>query len=77
MTTPTIDDELGCLVGRIAAAQGKTVDDFVAAALRQALATPPSIRRVVRDGIPVMLVPNEVARIDPDKVRGILEEEGF
>jgi hypothetical protein len=77
VATLTIDDELGRLVSQAAAAQGKTLDEFVGEALRLALAALPNTRRIVRNGIPVMLVPDESAEIDPTRVRRCLEEEGF
>ena len=77
MTTLTIDDELGHLANRAAAAQGKTLDEFVDETLRQALWKPPGIRRTVRSGIPVMLVSEDTPAVDPKKIRRCLEEEGF
>jgi len=59
-----------------AAAQGKSVNQFVDEALRQALSRV-SVRRTVRNGLPVMVVSGDIAAIDPSKVRQCLEEEGF
>ena len=77
MITLNIDDDLGHLASRAAAAEGKTLDEFVHETLRQALAETPGMRRTVRGGIPVMLVPDKTLPIDPKKVRRCLEEEGF
>jgi hypothetical protein len=76
MSTLTIDDELYLQATEAAAAQGKTVDEFVGAALRKALATV-GVRRTVRNGLPVMVVSDDTPSIDPAKVRQCLEEEGF
>lgn len=79
MTTVTIDDELAQLAREAASVRGKTLDEFAVEALQRALSGSArrSIRRVLRNGIPVMLVPSEQTPIDPDKVRRSLEEEGF
>jgi hypothetical protein len=55
---------------------GKTVDEFVGEALRKALSMV-GIRRTMRNGLPVMLVSDDIPPIDPAKVRQYLEEEGF
>ena len=72
----TIDDELYQRATEAAAAQGKTVDEFVGEALRKALSMV-GVRRTVRNGLPVMVVSNDTPIIDPAKVRQCLEEEGF
>jgi hypothetical protein len=59
-----------------AAAQGKTVDEFVDEALRKVLSTV-GARRTVRNGLPVMGVSDGTPCIYPAKVRQCLEEEGF
>jgi hypothetical protein len=76
MSTLTVDDELYQRATEAAAAQGKTVDEFVGEALRKALSMV-GIRRTMRNGLPVMLVSDDISPIDPAKVRQYLEEEGF
>lgn len=76
MTTLTVDDELYQQTKAVAAAQGKTVEEFVDEALRHALSVV-GIRRTVRNGLPVMVVSNSTPPIDPTQVRRCLEEEGF
>ena len=75
MTALLVDDKLYELASKVAAAQGKTVEDFACAALRQALSRGDAVRDV-RNGLPVMLVGDETPRIDPDRVRRCLEEDG-
>jgi len=72
-----IDDELGRLVGEAARARGKTLEEFAAEALRRVIRENGGVRRVLRNGIPVMLVADEQAAIDPEKIRQVLEEEGL
>jgi hypothetical protein len=76
MTTVMIDDELARLVDEAARARGKTVEEFTGEALRRAICEDSGIRRSTRNGIPVMLIPNDHAAIDPARVRCCLEEEG-
>ena len=76
MSTLTVDDELYLRAAEAAAAQGKTIDEFVGEALRKALAIV-GVRRMVRNGLPVMVVSDDTPLIDPAKVRQCLEEEGF
>jgi hypothetical protein len=64
----TVDDELYQRATEAAAAQGKTVDEFVDQALRTALSMV-GVRRAVRNGLPVMVVSDGTPPIDPDKVR--------
>jgi hypothetical protein len=71
-----VDDELYQRATEAAAAQGKTIDEFVAEALRTALSMV-GIRRTVRNGLPVMVVGGDIPPIDPARVRQYLEEEGF
>jgi len=75
MSTLTVDDALYQRATEAAAAQGKTVDEFVGEALRQALAMV-GLRRTVRNELPVMIVSGNTHSIDPVKVRQCLEE-GF
>jgi hypothetical protein len=71
-----VDDELYQRATEAAAAQGKTVDEFVGEALRKALSMV-GIRRTVRNGLPVMVASDDTPRIDPAKVHQCLKEEGF
>lgn len=75
MTTLLIDDALGAEARRTAEAQGMTLDEFVGAVLRQALAGQ-SIKLVVRNGLPVIQMP-PASPIDPLVVQRSLQEEGF
>jgi hypothetical protein len=76
MTTLAVDDELYRLAREAAAAQGRTVDEFVGSVLREAL-SPPRLQQTVRNGLPVMVLSTSVPRIDPAKIRRQLEEDGF
>ena len=76
MSTFTVDDVLYQRATEAAAAQGKTVEAFVGEALRKALAMV-GVRRTVRNGLPVMVVSDDIPAIDPAKVRQCLEEESF
>jgi negative regulator of replication initiation len=76
MSMLTIDDELYQRATEAAAAQGKTVGEFVSETLRRALSMV-GVRRTVRNGLPVMIVRDDTPHIDPAKVRQCLEEEGF
>jgi hypothetical protein len=74
--TLKVDDELYQRATEAAAAQGRTVDEFVDEALRKALSMV-GVRRTVRNGLPVMVVSDNTPLIDPAKVRRCLEDEGF
>ena len=76
VSTLMLDDELYQRATEAAAAQGKTIDEFVAEALRTALSMV-DIRRTVRNGLPVMVIGDDTPPIDPARVRQYLEEEGF
>ena len=76
MSTVTVDDTLYQQAQEAAAAQGKTVNEFVGEALRKALSMV-GVRRTVRNGLQVMVVSNDIPVIDPTKIRQYLEEEGF
>jgi hypothetical protein len=76
VSTLTVDDELYQRATEAAAAQGKTVDEFIDDALRKALSMV-GVRRTVRNGLPVMVVGDDISPIDPGKVRRCLEDEGF
>jgi len=75
VTTLMIDDELGQQAKRTAAAQGKTLDEFVREVLQQALHGE-KLTRCVRNGLPVMQS-QSATPIDPLVVKRVLEEEGF
>ncbi len=77
MATVTIDDELGRLLTRVASARGKTLEQFADEALRRVISENRGVHRTVRNGLPVMVVSDERAIIDPDKLRRSLEEEGL
>jgi hypothetical protein len=72
----TVADELYQRATEAAAAQGKTVDEFVDEALRKALSMV-GVRRTVRNDLPVMILSDATPPIDPAKVRQCLEDEGF
>ena len=71
-----LDAELYQQATEAAAAQGKSVDQFVDEALRRVLAQI-GVRQTVRNGLPVMVVSGDVPAIDPANVRQCLEEDGF
>jgi HicB family len=75
MTTLLIDDELGKQANQAAAAQGKTLNEFVREVLREAVKDN-LISRTTRSGLPVMQV-GSASPIDPEVVRRTLQEEGF
>jgi len=78
MSTVNVNDELFQQTIALAAAQGKTVDEFVSDTLRRAVgqAVPQSVvvRRSTRNELPVMLVNGTAPAIDPRKVRESIEE---
>lgn len=75
MATLTVDQALYQQACEAAAAQGKTIEAFIDATLRQALVVA-GLRRTVRNGLPVMVVSPETPAIDPAQVRQWLEEDG-
>jgi hypothetical protein len=75
MTTVMIDDELGKKARQAAAAQGKSLDQFVNETLQVAI-DQPAARLEFRNGLPVVHVPF-AKPIDPLVVRNLIEEEGF
>ena len=75
MTTLSIDDDLGRLVGQAAAARGKTLNEFVHEVLRHAVG-PVVASRTVRNGLPVLHI-HPAIPIDPEVVQRMLEEQGF
>jgi hypothetical protein len=76
MATVTVDDALYQQDQEAAAAQGKTVHEFVGEALRKALFMV-GVRRTVRNGMPVMVVSNDTPIIYPAKIRQCLEDKSF
>ena len=76
MATVRIDDDLSRQASEAARAIGKTLDEFVQEALERVLDFR-DIRRVTRNGLPVMIVPSHASTIDPQMVREALEEQGF
>lgn len=77
MTTLSIDAELERLAREAAAAEGKTLDEFVGEALRQVLLNGKAFSLSTRNGLPVVVVSSDVPLIDPLEIRRSLEEEGF
>lgn len=75
MTTLMIDDELGIQARRAAAAQGKTLDEFVSEVLQQVVSGA-TVRLTQRNGLPVINV-NPAITIDPQAVQQALAEDGF
>ena len=75
MTTLSIERKLYQQAAEVAAARGKTVEEFVDDALHQAVSNA-SLRRSTRNGIPVMLINSGTPTIDPATVRRSIEEEG-
>jgi hypothetical protein len=76
MSTLSLDDDLYQQARAVAAARGLTVDEFVGETLRKALEKS-SVRQTIRSGIAVVVTSDQTLRIDPEKVRRSLEEEGF
>lgn len=75
MTTLIIDDELGQRARRAAAAQGKSLDEFVRDALQSAVGAI-TIRMTERNGLPVIEA-NPPIPIDPAEIRRALQEDGI
>jgi hypothetical protein len=61
VTILMIDDELGRMVGDAARAHGKTLEEFATEALRRAICESGGGRRIIRNGISVMLIADERA----------------
>jgi len=72
-TTLQLDDQLYERTREAASAQGKSVDEFVGDALLKALSNN-SVRRTVRNGLPVMAFDDNVPAVDVDKARRIIED---
>jgi Arc/MetJ family transcription regulator len=70
-----LDDDLLRQAAEAAAAQGKSVEEFVNEAVRNTLRT--AVRRDVRNGLPVMTVSTETPPVDVAAIRHSVEEEGF
>lgn len=77
MTTLSIDGEMERLAREAAAAEGKTLDEYVGDALRQLLFNGKAFRQSTRNGLPVVVVPSDLPAIDPQAIRRCLEEEGL
>jgi hypothetical protein len=75
-TTLKLNDQLYERAREAAFAQGKSVDEFVGEALLKALSNN-SVRRIVRNGLPVMVLGENAPAVDVDKARQIIEDEGF
>jgi hypothetical protein len=75
--TLNIDEELARLLVEAARARGKTPEQFADEALRRVISDHGGVRRTMRNGIPVMLVSDQQAAIDPESIRRCLEEEGL
>lgn len=77
VATVTLDDDLSRRVNAAAAAaDGKTLDEFVGDVLRSAVNSTRAVRKSYRNGIPVLHVVGQWSGIDPDKVRRSIKEEG-
>jgi hypothetical protein len=77
VVTVTINDELGRLLTQVASARGKTLEQFADEALRRVISENGGVHRTVRNGLPVMVLSDQRATIDPDKIRRCIEEEGL
>jgi hypothetical protein len=73
----TIDDELGRLLTQVASERGKTLEQYADEALRRVISENGGVHRTVRNGLPVMVVCDQRAPIDPDKIRRWIEEDGL
>ena len=71
-----LDDELYQQAAEAAAAQGKTVDEFVRKSLRKALSGV-GIRLTVRNGLPVMIVSGDTPPSIPAKCASAWKRRGF
>lgn len=73
--TLTLSEELYQRAQEAARAEGQTVDEFVGEAILRAVSRqcPPL---TTRNGLPTMQVDQLAPRIDPEKVRQLLQEEG-
>jgi hypothetical protein len=76
MPTLNVDSALFQRTQAVAAAQGKTAEQFAEEALRKALDVT-ILQQTVRNGLPVMVVNGSIPAIDPSAVRRSLEEDGF
>ena len=75
-TTLQLNDQLYERAREAASVQGKSVDEFVSEALLNALSNN-AVRRIVRNGLPVMAFSDNAPAVDVDKARQIIEDEGF
>jgi hypothetical protein len=76
MSVLRLDDNLFERTAEAAAAQGLSVEAFVTATLRAALANDDLVR-TTRNGVPVIVVGPAVPAIDPQTIRDSLEEDGL
>lgn len=76
MSTIPLDDDLLRRAAEAAAAQGKTVEEFVSEAVRSSLRSA-GVRCIVRNDLPVMVVGDATPPVDVVKLRRSIEEEGF
>ena len=76
MSTLNVDSTLFQETKAVTSAQGKTVDEFVADALRQAVRSA-GPQPSTRNGLPTMVVNGTTPAIGPRKVRQSIEEDGF
>lgn len=76
MSSLQVDDQLYQQTMEVALAQGKSIDEFAEAALREALVrvAPPT---KIRNGLLVFDVACVAPTIEPETVRHWIEEEGF
>jgi len=76
MSSLNVDTKLLQETKAVAAAQGKTVEEFVEEALRQAVRSVVP-QQTLRNGLPIVIVNGSAPAIDPLKVRQSIEEDGF
>jgi hypothetical protein len=77
MLSIDLDDEIGRRASEVAAAQGKTLEEFVGEVLRVALSPGEHAYLSKRNGLAVIQVPQQTPRIDPSEVQRIIQEEGL
>jgi hypothetical protein len=78
MTTQlTLDDDVYQAARAEAEALGKDLSDFVSDVLRRAPRATNGVRRITRNGLPVIVVPPATSAISPAAVRQSIEEDGF
>ena len=75
-TTLQLNDQLYERAREAASAQGKSVDEFASVANYKGLLSN-AVRRIVRNGLPVMAFSDSAPAVDVGKARQIIEDEGF